>query len=349
MRRVDHYKMEFFSLGGDIHGEHGCPIKELGSFNKDLTGYLPSTMTRSFYNWDSFPIGSHADCSPLPYPDGIEKVDIYRAIAKGLPEIGGFTMETEANLLVSLIEIKQWMSVFSVASYAGGPLVRLASLFLAYSFAIAPTLSDLETILKMDDKLQRAIKRWNRLAGKPQYFHFKVPAKSTEFVKSTSPLVKVIQKDEFTGYGTIAVIGDRIEAPSLRIKIAQLGFDKPLSAIWELIPFSFVVDWFTDISGLISKFETKASPAKFNVYDACYSIKHKQTVVCEPTEDASDVGETLVQTRSHYHRNFLNTDYLNSPQFAKEQGSWEPSSRFGLNQAILTGALIIVLHPAFRR
>jgi hypothetical protein len=35
----------------------------------------------------------------------------------------------------------------------------------------------------------------------------------------------------------------------------QLGLDNPLKIAWELVPYSFVVDWFWDVSGYLTSFE----------------------------------------------------------------------------------------------
>ncbi len=37
--------------------------------------------------------------------------------------------------------------------------------------------------------------------------------------------------------------------------LSQLGLDNPLQFAWELLPYSFVVDWFWDVSGFLSSFE----------------------------------------------------------------------------------------------
>lgn len=42
--------------------------------------------------------------------------------------------------------------------------------------------------------------------------------------------------------------------PELSI-ISNLGLDKPLMTAWELVPFSFIVDWFLNTSDLVSAFD----------------------------------------------------------------------------------------------
>lgn len=39
---------------------------------------------------------------------------------------------------------------------------------------------------------------------------------------------------------------------SINSGLAMLGFDNPLEAIWELIPFSFIIDWFFNVGDIIN-------------------------------------------------------------------------------------------------
>lgn len=43
----------------------------------------------------------------------------------------------------------------------------------------------------------------------------------------------------------------------LSFTLAKLGIDRPLSSGWELVPFSFMIDWFVNIGDLIRSWEPK--------------------------------------------------------------------------------------------
>lgn len=45
----------------------------------------------------------------------------------------------------------------------------------------------------------------------------------------------------------------RVENPNLHL-LDQLGFINPLSVMWEVVPFSFVVDWFVPVGAFLSSF-----------------------------------------------------------------------------------------------
>jgi hypothetical protein len=63
-----------------------------------------------------------------------------------------------------------------------------------------------------------------------------------------------------------------------RASIAALGLDNPLKQVWNLIPFSFAVDWFFHISPLLDHY-TRATPATgWRVFDTC-NVVHTRAKV----------------------------------------------------------------------
>jgi hypothetical protein len=54
----------------------------------------------------------------------------------------------------------------------------------------------------------------------------------------------------------------------------SLGVTKPLSVIWELVPFSFVVDWFVSVGEWISSLEDELfHPLPIVIHDFSHSVK----------------------------------------------------------------------------
>lgn len=281
------------------------------------------------------------------------------AISRGLPKIAGFTFETEANMLVTMLEIRSMFALFSPILRAAGPLGRAASVFLGYNFAVAPTIGDYNTMLEMSEKINAAINDWNSKAGKPRFFHYKFREEKHSFSESLSPNpaydVKIMKEVRHKAHATISIVGERIVVPQSVVKIRQMGFDKPLSALWEMIPFSFIIDWFTDISGFLSQFETTASPAKFKILDACYSQKTQifTSLSSIKNTDARTGYQlsfpTIYEEESYYTRVPIDVDLLNDIELMRTLRAWRPSNRFGGKQALLLVALGIVLRPSLRR
>lgn len=283
------------------------------------------------------------------------RVDAVIAIAKGLPKIAGFTFSTEANMLVSMIEIRSMLTFIQPILRAAGLIGKIASAFLAYSFAVKPTLADFDVMKNMSSKLDVALEKWNKKAGKASRFHFQisedVTTQSETFDKGTY-YVDVTKTVTTTNRATVRLMPKRIAIPKSVIMFKQMGFDKPISAAWELIPFSFVVDWFTDISGFLAEFETDRSPARFEIIDACYSSKTEMVTTLKYRQKASHpfglTGSDIYVQESVYERIPIAITDLDHAHLL-EAASWETSSRFGPQQGILLAALAVVLHPALRR
>lgn len=62
---------------------------------------------------------------------------------------------------------------------------------------------------------------------------------------------------------------------SIRSLLSTLGIAPGLGTVWELIPFSFVVDWVFPIQGALDRFLLDPSPIKTLVHDVCFSKKEK--------------------------------------------------------------------------
>jgi len=277
--------------------------------------------------------------------------DAYKAISDGLEKVMlPFTDKTEANMFVNIIEYKQLLKTFTVDGLSLlGPLGKAASLYLQYNFAVAPLIGDIEVLMNLNSKLVKSIDKWNKTAGRVRYFHFKVGNKfaSNTIDHTVSGATGTLWQQASTeAHATIAIIGQHIPYPSTIDRLRKLGLTKPLSAIWEEIPFSFILDWFNDYNSFIESIESVDTPCHFKVVDACWTQKTKQ--------NASFRDITAYQWRakggvdieeSNFQRTMLSVELLNDRDFMKSVGAWVPESHFGVKQALLTTALVITLNP----
>jgi len=94
----------------------------------------------------------------------------------------------------------------------------------------------------------------------------------------------------------------------IRVMMGALGLNNPVKVFWVNLPFSFVVDWFFNISGHLDSL-TRANPAaNWSVSNATCSIKTRATfgikfkhsgIVGGPTPDIRDCGQIVID---HYSR-----------------------------------------------
>lgn len=51
-----------------------------------------------------------------------------------------------------------------------------------------------------------------------------------------------------------------------------------LQNIWDMVPYSFVVDWFADVEGFLNSIDTRTYLSVLEVFSCCYSVKYRWTV-----------------------------------------------------------------------
>jgi len=82
----------------------------------------------------------------------------------------------------------------------------------------------------------------------------------------------------------------------LRGITSSLGLNNPVKAAWQIIPFSFVVDWFVDVSGHLDRL-TRIQPAVgWNVFDFSYSFKHEFEWDLSQRDQHDTIYDRLSQT-----------------------------------------------------
>lgn len=63
--------------------------------------------------------------------------------------------------------------------------------------------------------------------------------------------------------------------------LSNLGLSPGLDTIWELIPFSFVVDWLIPVGDVLAKLQLDPFPVKTEVLDICFSKRQKYKTVLQ--------------------------------------------------------------------
>jgi hypothetical protein len=141
----------------------------------------------------------------------------------------------------------------------------VASGWLQWNFGCAPLLSDLRKISQIvstvEDRLQFLMDTW----GKKTQLHFK---RSKIWDPPFLPFYALVGDPPFTGRAVRRFYQADFQASAwlthhlegLRDKLAELraigvalGFTNIAGAIWEEIPFSFVVDWLIDVGSVLDE------------------------------------------------------------------------------------------------
>ena len=120
----------------------------------------------------------------------------------------------------------------------------IPGLWLEYSFGWAPLISDIYTILdntfdSPKSKIEASVKR-----------------------ESTRPYTKSTNYVEHKGESQTlcvakACVNVQVDVPALAA-LSQYGITNPLAVAWELVPYSFVVDWFLPVGDYIEQMNATA-------------------------------------------------------------------------------------------
>lgn len=225
-----------------------------------------------------------------------------------------------------------------------------ANLYLMWSFGFAPLINDMRAIFKATKSIKDAMARNVRNAGKPRTVVASTVGSLT--VNGVSGMSQSTPSPLNNTYWHPQVIP--VDAPTLRVgvrgintvKYNSASFQKldylmnrflsagPASLLWERIPFSFVVDWFADLSGVVNALDNALTGTSKVITDSWSSEKYDVFInaVKHPTSawTSSEDGKAMVQNRlSYYRRDPVLTGVTTGG-----------SGRFGQRQFQLSAALL---------
>lgn len=230
--------------------------------------------------------------------------------------------------------------------------------YLYYQFGVAPLISDMRKLSKQLEKMKARIANHLKRAGTEVTVHQAIYGDVQGLAPSTS--------NSLTNYGSShAVPGTRWSAPLKMVKrpirtvtvrgirdqryegagseffskldflISRFGATGPASYAWERVPFSFVVDWFIDLSGAINKLDNALTGTVRQVTDACISTAYE--VEAPVIHHSPSALETCMYDGSQVAMNRLSL-YTRDPFTPTTTVGL--SGRFGKKQGGLTAALL---------
>lgn len=214
-------------------------------------------------------------------------------------------------------------------SASGPSLQEIADSHLAYSFGVRPLIKDIAGFLEINQKIRDRRKELQERSLIPTRISARITATSqdvtTEQIPTAGYDASLIQRKYdcwVKASGVVSAVSTafyNLDNPSTRWKMVSqaLGLTSPLTSIWNLIPFSFVADWFLPIGAAIKKVERagwdlvdEAAVTKaFTLVDYHYSTKHECVNLLEATIVESVVPEWVglrycnqAQRWTHYVR-----------------------------------------------
>jgi hypothetical protein len=238
-------------------------------------------------------VPTYPSASIVPYvipTDALTKAKA-RAFAQVLPSVESF-VET-VNLWSIVGELKEVRRLIpdiigALRGKHNNAFDNLADGWLVANFAAIPFASDIIKIFNIFSKLDDAINRWNDFAekGKPMSFH------STVYdIDETRPVQNETVNSGSNWSVTETVTGEaQIKAKSIVSLYVQpqvipvsdrstiwakaFGLNNFASGAWELIPFSWLIDYFVNVGDFVSRLDHSIdSLFKFHFIDSGISYK----------------------------------------------------------------------------
>jgi hypothetical protein len=262
---------------------------------------------------------------------GAQTVDLFRSVRDNLKNLvwhgpGAFLKKRNGALLRTLLRKHKGLS----------------SGYLAYQYGIVPLVSDLKkmatAMLDIKSQVESAVKRPSLRSyyatangtinpnndglvyyGDPQgvdgsYFHFQAQAQECRKIATVRGRNQIQYSSQ--AFSKLDYLGRRFLSAG------------PASALWELIPYSFVVDWFAETSSVLEYLDNVLTGASRNIVDV--SLSEKLVVNCgcfvhsPPGQYSSAAGTAMGEVAlSYYHREPRTADLSIglSGRFGKKQVS----------------------------
>lgn len=305
----------------------------------------------------------------LATPASFEIEELWEAIVRIEPKatdiIPGFNLWA---IVLELNKLKDLLGIFVVK--ADNLLKAGATKHLEYNFGIVPLIGDISAIYKIFQKLEGHIDKWNDLASKKQVINYHEIIKVDELTDSHhrhhDPGIhpRILCTSDTTVDSTSKYVA-KLHCYGIPRKIPRnkryevymraLGLDKPLSGAWEAVPFSWIVDYFTNTGDFINQWESQIdSLFKMDLISAGYSEKTETTYNVNVTETPKpNISDNFTYTASigsrkakvvvsKYKRNPLPLSQFFSSAKLALSNDMAFSMSLGWKQATYLGALAIL-------
>jgi hypothetical protein len=193
--------------------------------------------------------------------------------------------------------------------------------FLGVNFGVLPLVSDIQKIYKNVKGLKPSIAAWNEMSDSNTVRSYHktitddVQKGRYDRVRHINGSLLDIQyryeffwEQHYVEKAHVYVRPKSCNAGSLGIRSKVLGLHKPLATAWELVPFSFAIDWVTNIGDLIDQFEYSRPSLGFEIVGC--GVSGKLVTTCRVDTYTTIEGCPEVYTGSSDVRD---VEYYRSP------------------------------------
>lgn len=274
------------------------------------------------------------------------------------------------------VNIAEFAELKSLAKSAIGLIPRVADLLstgrsvkailkeassdhLAYNFAIKPLIADIKAIAGLVGKLNQRVREYERRNNEAYvvlkyYAPYSLEIRDIAPVPITSSYGTSYQNglwEKVTDYKVVAGLQCRCwsrtvgETPALYVRslVNQLGLNNPLLIAWNLVPFSFVVDWIYNISSKLEAIEAFRDTVRLTGEVALSKVSHFQKVrkhsMWYLTRDESGYMDYIRASGPYLAKEVTTESYVRAPGFPGS--SAVVPSGFTFSHTALSASLVL--------
>lgn len=265
-------------------------------------------------------------------------------------------LSQSVNLIVNVAEAAQLKTIVPQIIKVGKKLIKsgkgwmsladMANMHLLYSFGVAPLVKDVRSAFNLNRQIVNRRDMLRKRNLKPTKLlargfssldeHWTEPdiVSSGDWTASVKASGTATVK---TCVSAICTAFYNVDNPSTNWKLVSqaLGLTSPLSTTWELIPFSFVLDWFIPVGDALKECERRglnlvdeaAVTRSYFLHDWCISEKHESTIRPYGTITASSwipsyLGKRIGMDPVKYTRYTRRLGVIPSIDFLDPGGTW---------------------------
>jgi hypothetical protein len=165
----------------------------------------------------------------------------------------------------------------------------VAAAYLSDQFVWAPLLADLEELERLIENTRSRLAFLKKTYGQPTKLRFskRLPAITHAGSSYWEPLrgwgwsyVHELTETRYTATATLRQFMTHLDDAIgwIRALTAAFGFDNPAKAIWEMLPFSFLIDWLLDVSTRLDGLSRVHPSEPWDLSGLCWSVKSNHVV-----------------------------------------------------------------------
>lgn len=370
------------SVTKETYGSCGDDVTEQMT---DYVGYTfnPVSHTKVEYDDGGFTLGpaynSHPRCiTTFVYGRGLRPFGIAKYFAEpdySTPHIALIqdamgNMSDNVNMVVNVAEASQIKQIVPQIIKIGRNLIRkghgmkrlkdLANGHLLYAFGIAPLYRDLTKFFNIHDEI---MKRRQELRDR-NLKTVRISKRQVTTLDVTVPIGKLSSASDWIcenavneSWAKCATVVSanctafyNLDHPGTNWKLVSqaLGLTTPLQSTWELIPFSFVFDWFLPVGKALKEVERRglslveesAVTRAFVLTDYCTSVKHTVVECPRGSVTSSPWWPAVVGTKLLFNTR-RTSSYVRNPGHIPGLSYWSPGSDWTMSQTALSLSLSV--------